>query len=84
MKRIAHKTALHALGWVFMLLGVIGCILPFLPGFAFFAVGIYFFSLASLWLWLKIETVRKRFPRLSLQFERIDTKVSKFIKKAHY
>lgn len=83
MKRIAHKTVLHVLGWMFIILGVIGIIVPFMPSIPFFFVGIYIISLASLWLWLKLEVIKARFPRLTPYFQSIDRRINKYIKKAH-
>ncbi|MDQ3077164.1 MAG: hypothetical protein M3Q63_03895 [bacterium] len=84
MKRIAHKTVLHLLGWAFILLGCLGFVLPLIPGFPLFFLGMYFLSLASLWLWLKLEIFKKRFPKLGYYFDKFDLKVNRFIKKAHY
>jgi hypothetical protein len=83
MKKLAHKTGLHCLGWMCILFGIFAGLLPFVPGFIFIAAGIYILSLASLWLWLKIEKIKSHFPRFAFQYARIDQKISKYIKKAH-
>jgi uncharacterized membrane protein YbaN (DUF454 family) len=84
MKRIAHKTALHAMGWIFIIIGILGLILPIIPGLAFMLLGLYFFSLASLWFWTKLESQKTRYPRIWEYFLYFDTKISRFVKKAHY
>ncbi|MBX4197719.1 hypothetical protein KW782_00085 [Candidatus Parcubacteria bacterium] len=83
MKRIAHKTALHCAGWSCILFGILAGFLPLIPGFVFVIVGIYLLGQASLWLWNHIERLKIKFPRFAFQYMRIDTKISKYIKRAH-
>ncbi len=84
MKRIAHKTALHCVGWVSLFIGILGLILPLIPGLAFMLLGIYFISLASLWLWTKIQEIKQKSPKFGEYFEYFDKRMSRFVKKAHY
>jgi uncharacterized protein YqgC (DUF456 family) len=83
MRKIIHKTALHILGWSCIMIGMLGIILPVLPGFVFVILGVYFLSLSWLWLYVKIEIVKNRFPFIAFHFDRFDRKVGKYIKKAH-
>ncbi|WP_426958543.1 PGPGW domain-containing protein [Muricoccus radiodurans] len=46
-----------ALGWFFIVLGILGCILPFLQGFLFLALGVFVlrdqhYWAAKRWAWL--------------------------------
>ncbi len=83
MKRIAHKTALHFSGWTFIILGILAGFLPIIPGFVLVALGVYLISLASLSLWNRIENLKVRFPKLAHHYDRLDLKISRYIKKAH-
>jgi hypothetical protein len=83
MKRIAHKTALHFAGWSCLFIGFMGLILPIIPGVVFLALGVYLLSLGWLWLWTRIETIKTRFPSLAYHYDKIDTKISRYIKKVH-
>ncbi len=83
MRKIAHKTALHIIGWFFIGLGIVGLILPIMPGIIFFALGIYILSLGWLWLYLKIEKIKLRFPHIAFHYDKFDAKIGKIIKKVH-
>ncbi|MES2436870.1 MAG: hypothetical protein V4519_02570 [Patescibacteria group bacterium] len=83
MKRIAHKTALHIGGWLFIGIGLLGLILPLIPGFVFIALGVYIISFASLWLYTKIDHIKLRYPKVGIHFDKVDKAISRFIKKAH-
>jgi uncharacterized membrane protein YbaN (DUF454 family) len=84
MKRIAHKTILHMAGWVCITIGILGLVLPILPGFVFIALGIYIISFASLWLYMKIDRIKLRYPKVGIHFDKVERYISRFIKKAHY
>jgi hypothetical protein len=83
MKKIAHKTALHCIGWTLIFFGVLAGFLPFVPGFVFVALGIYILAQGWLWLWNHMENVKNRFPRFAYHYQKIDTRLNRFIKKAH-
>jgi len=53
-----------ATGWLFVLLGILGLVLPVLQGILFLAIGFYLLSLESPWVHRKMEQVRERYPRI--------------------
>lgn len=83
MKKIAHKTALHIGGWSCIGTGLLGLVLPIIPGFALIIVGLYILSFASRWLFNKLQGYKLRFPLFGLHYDKIDKVIGKYIKKAH-
>jgi uncharacterized protein len=58
MKRVVKL----AVGWFFLVLGVIGCFLPILQGFLFMAVGLLFLADDSPWLQKHLQRLEGRYP----------------------
>jgi hypothetical protein len=51
-------------GWAFILLGIVGLILPFLQGILFIAIGLVILSSQYIWARVLLAKLRKRFPRV--------------------
>jgi uncharacterized membrane protein YbaN (DUF454 family) len=83
MRRIIHKTSLHILGWLCLLIGIAGLVLPIIPGLVFIAIAVYFFSLASEWLGIKVESIKDRHPMIKHHYDKFDTKANKYFKKTY-
>jgi uncharacterized membrane protein YbaN (DUF454 family) len=64
------RGAIHIAGWGFILLGVIGLVLPILQGILFILVGLLLLSTVSPWAARVLEKLRRRFPRLSTTIDR--------------
>lgn len=58
MKRVAKV----AIGWFFLVLGVIGCFLPILQGFLFMAVGLFFLAEESPFIRKYVVRLEQRYP----------------------
>jgi uncharacterized membrane protein YbaN (DUF454 family) len=58
MKRVAKV----AVGWFFLVLGVIGCFLPILQGFLFMAVGLFFLAEESPFIKKYIDRLERKYP----------------------
>ncbi len=69
MARLAKRIAILALGWVFILFGIVGLVLPVLQGFLFLLIGLALLSSESKTARRILERLRVRYPGLS---ERID------------
>ena len=65
LKRLATYIA----GWAFIFLGILGLFLPILQGILFILVGLFILSSVSPWAARLLDRIRKRFPRISNQFE---------------
>jgi uncharacterized membrane protein YbaN (DUF454 family) len=64
------RIAIYAVGWAFIILGVLGIVLPILQGVIFLLIGLYILSSVSPRAARMLIRLRKRFPRVSDQFER--------------
>ncbi len=69
MARLARRIVILALGWGFILLGIVGLVLPVLQGFLFLLIGLALLSSESKTARRILERLRVRYPGLS---ERID------------
>lgn len=68
------RVAIHIAGWAFILLGIIGLVLPILQGILFILVGLLILSSVSPWAARLLDRLRKRFPRISNQFDQAASK----------
>ena len=65
MKPRAKRILILIAGWTFILLGVIGLVLPFLQGVLFIIVGLIILSSQYVWARVLLSKLRKRFPKIS-------------------
>src|SRR6185369_3602416 len=63
------RAAIHFAGWFFILLGIIGLVLPILQGILFILVGLFLLSTVSPWAERLLNRIRVRFPRISKTFD---------------
>jgi uncharacterized membrane protein YbaN (DUF454 family) len=68
-----NRTVNLTVGWIFIVLGIAGAILPILQGFLFFVVGLLFLSKEYVWAgkllnWLR-AFINKHFPKVGKVFE---------------
>ena len=62
-----------ALGWILMLVGVVGLFLPIVPGAFLIATGALMLNPQSTWLSRTLEKGRTRFPALERALRRFST-----------
>jgi uncharacterized protein len=63
------RAAIHVTGWFFILVGIIGLVLPVLQGILFILVGLFLLSSVSPRAERLLRRIRKRFPRISNTFD---------------
>jgi uncharacterized membrane protein YbaN (DUF454 family) len=68
------RVAIYTVGWGFIALGILGIFLPILQGVIFLLIGLYILSSISPWAARMLDRLRKRFPRISDQFDRAKPK----------
>jgi uncharacterized protein len=59
------KIAVLIAGWGFILLGIVGLVLPFLQGILFILVGLIILSSQYAWARHLLAKLRERFPKIS-------------------
>ena len=65
-------------GWFFMLLALAGWILPILPGWLFFAIGLLILSTEYAWAHHLVERAKMRFPKFGAVLEQARAKVHRW------
>ncbi len=69
MARLAKRIAILALGWGFILFGIVGLFLPVLQGILFLLIGLALLSSESKTARRILERLRARYPGLSEKFD---------------
>lgn len=70
------RILIWCLGWLFILLGILGLFLPVLQGILFLLIGLYLLSTTSPWAERLLNRLRERFPKISKTFEEAKDKVA--------
>ena len=68
-----QRFAVVALGWVLILLGIVGLVVPVVPGAVLMVVGVLMVNPKWVWLRRMLEKCRVRFPVLEPAFRRFST-----------
>ena len=68
------RVATHIVGWAFILLGIVGLVIPIMQGILFILVGLFILSGVSPRAARLLHRIRKRFPRISNQFDQARSK----------
>lgn len=63
MSRRVRSIVIQTLGWIFLVLGVLGLFLPVLQGILFLAIGMVLLSYESPWFKARLIRLEKRFPK---------------------
>lgn len=58
-----RRTILLILGWILVVLGVLGLVVPLLQGLLFLAVGFYLLSFEQPWVRRQRAALERRFPQ---------------------
>lgn len=76
MNTRVKRMMIWCLGWVFILLGILGLFLPVLQGILFLLIGLYLLSSTSPWAERLLKRLRERFPKISKTFEEAKERVA--------
>ena len=74
--RLKHVTV-HIIGWGFILLGIVGLVVPILQGILFLLVGLFVLSSVSPWAERLLHRLRGRFPKISKKFDEARSRAAK-------
>lgn len=81
MPRPIKRALLVTLGWIFVVLGVLGIFLPILQGILFLVIGFLLLSRESEWFQDKLESAKQRWPRFGEKFDRAEEAANRFWRK---
>lgn len=73
---------LQATGYLFLVLGVLGMVLPILQGFLFLAIGLIILAKTAPWAERLLERFRQRYPDVGKLIDKAEVKVEEWGKKA--
>ena len=73
---------LQALGYLFLVLGVLGMVLPILQGFLFLAIGLIILAKTAPWAERLLERFKKTHPEAGTLIDKADAKVHEWGRKA--
>ncbi|MEK7190548.1 MAG: hypothetical protein AAB661_02175 [Patescibacteria group bacterium] len=79
MQKKAKKVLVLTIAIIFIVLGLIGLVLPFLQGILFLAIGLFLLSLYSPSTRLWIEKHTEKYPRLFAIVKKVDNWLTKII-----
>jgi uncharacterized membrane protein YbaN (DUF454 family) len=83
MNRAVKKALALVIGWVFIVLGVIGLFLPFMQGVLFLMIGLTILSTEYVWAHHLLTKVRTRFPRIAIFSDRAQKKATGWMHKVY-
>jgi hypothetical protein len=81
MKPRAKRISILIAGWAFILLGIIGLILPFLQGILFIAIGLIILSSQYVWASVLLAKLRARFPKVGRVADKGAAKAAAWMKR---
>jgi uncharacterized membrane protein YbaN (DUF454 family) len=76
MKPAIKRILVVVAGWSFILLGIVGLVLPFLQGVLFILVGLIILSSQYAWARRLLEKLRRRFPKIGGLADQMAAKVT--------
>lgn len=69
MKETLRRAAVQIVGWAFILLGIVGLVLPVLQGILFILIGLLILSRDSPMARRVLHRLRERFPKIAAQLD---------------
>ena len=81
MKARVKHIAIQVVGWIFIVLGIVGLVLPVLQGVLFLLIGLIILSSEYAWAQHLLHKVRTRFPRLSRTADEATEKASAWMRR---
>ncbi len=78
MVRLAKRIAILALGWAFILFGIVGLFLPILQGILFLLIGLALLSSESVIARRLLDRLRARYPGLSEKFDLAEQRATRW------
>jgi uncharacterized protein len=81
MKPRTKRIVVQIAGWSFILLGIVGLVLPVLQGVLFILVGVIILSSQYAWARVLLAKLRKRFPKAGCLADEAAAKATTWLKR---
>ncbi|MFT5485730.1 MAG: uncharacterized membrane protein YbaN (DUF454 family) [Paracoccaceae bacterium] len=81
MKKRLKRYAVLALGWIFIILGILGLFLPILQGILFLTIGLILLSRESEWAAARLDWLKARYPRFGKTYDEADRRALRLWKR---
>ena len=81
MPRQIKRALILTLGWIFLVIGVLGIFLPILQGILFLVIGILLLSRESEWAQERIERAKRRWPAFGRKYDEAEGAANRFWRK---
>lgn len=72
MKQRLKRYTVLGLGWLFVVLGILGIFLPILQGILFLTIGLILLSRESEWAAARLDWLKTRYPRFGKTYDEAD------------
>ena len=66
-----------ALGWAFIVLGILGIFLPILQGILFLAIGLMILSRESRWAAARLRWLKRRYPKFGQTYDEAERRAAR-------
>lgn len=83
MKQVVKRIAMIVVGWIFIVLGVVGLFLPVMQGILFILIGLTILSTEYVWAHHLLAKLRARFPKIAAYSDRAREKVSGWWRRSY-
>jgi uncharacterized protein len=81
MRPLLKRMAVLALGWFFVVLGIIGLFLPILQGILFILIGLIILSTEYVWAHRLLEKLKARFPAIARKATEASARAHQWLKR---
>ena len=83
MNSSVKKALALVTGWAFMVLGVIGLVVPFMQGILFLIIGLTILSSEYVWAHHLLTKIRTRFPRIAIFSDRAQKTATGWMRRVY-
>ena len=81
VKTLAKRVLVQSVGWIFILIGIVGLFLPILQGVLFLLIGLMILSTEYVWAHHLLRRIRQRFPKVSDKVDQAAQKASEWLRR---
>ena len=80
VKAKLKRIGILIVGWAFIVLGIIGLVLPVLQGILFLLIGLLILSTEYAWAHNLLHKLRQKFPRIASQMDQARLKAQRWMR----